>query len=172
VPYFLALVAGALCISEGAIIFKLIPKSDLVALNAIAVSAGSVLLLGLSVMAGEAWELPAAPGTWAALAYLILAGSVILFYLYLFVLARWDASATAYSFLLFPVATVIVAALLLGEAVGVPFIAGGALVLVGVWLGGQEDGRSPHGVCAQAHALRGRMTACGAHGAQYPQAVE
>ena len=47
-------------------------------------------------------------------AYLVLIGSVVLFYLYLYVLARWTASATAYSFLLFPVVTVLIAAWLVG----------------------------------------------------------
>ncbi len=42
---------------------------------------------------------------------------------------------TAYSFLLFPVATVIIASWLAGEVVAASFIVGGALVLAGVWLG-------------------------------------
>jgi drug/metabolite transporter (DMT)-like permease len=58
----------------------------------------------------------------------------VVFYLYLFVLARWTASATTYSFLLFPVATVPVAALLAGEVITASFILGGVLGLFGVRL--------------------------------------
>jgi drug/metabolite transporter (DMT)-like permease len=136
VPSFLALIAGAVCLSEGAVVFKLFPRGDLLATNAIAFSTGTLFLFILSLIAQEEWILPATVNTWAALIYLVLIGSVVLFYLYLFVLARWDASATAYSFLLFPVATVIIAAWLAGEEITISFIIGGALVMVGVWLGG------------------------------------
>ena len=136
VPSFLALIAGAACLTEGAVLFKRFPKGDLVATNAIALTTGTALLFALSLLAGEQGQLPTTPNTWAALLYLVLFGTVVLFYLYLFVLARWDASATAYAFLLFPVATVVIGAWLAGEVVTVSFLVGGALVLAGVWLGG------------------------------------
>lgn len=135
IPSLLALIAGAACIAEGTVIFKLFPKSHPVVTNALAVTTGAVLLLGLSRLAGEEWKLPETTNTWAAFTYLVLIGSVVLFYLYLFVLARWTASATAYSFLLFPVATVVIAAWLAGEMVTPSFIIGGGFVLAGVWLG-------------------------------------
>jgi drug/metabolite transporter (DMT)-like permease len=136
VSSFLALVAGAVCLSEGAIVFKLFPKGDLVATNALALTTGAALLLVLSFIVGELRPLPTTATTWLALIYLVLFGTVALFYLYLFVLSHWDASATAYSFLLFPVATVVIAAWLAGEVVTPTFVIGGAIVLVGVWLGG------------------------------------
>jgi drug/metabolite transporter (DMT)-like permease len=132
---FLALVAGAVCIAEGAVVVKLFPQSHPVATNAVAFTTGASIHLVLSLVVGEEWILPAATNTWAAFIYLVLIGSVLLFYLYLYVLARWTASATAYSFLLFPVATVPIAALLAGEVITVTFIIGGALGLFGVWLG-------------------------------------
>jgi drug/metabolite transporter (DMT)-like permease len=135
VPSLLAVFAGGVCIAEAAVVFKLFPQSHPVVTNSIAFTAGAFLLLCLSLIAGEGWQLPATANTWAAFTYLVLMGSVVLFYLYLFVLSRWDASVTAYSFLLFPVSTVVIAALLLGEVVTISFVAGGALVLVGVWLG-------------------------------------
>jgi drug/metabolite transporter (DMT)-like permease len=131
----LAIAAGALCISEGNVLYKLFPKSHPMATNAVAVSTGAVLLLTLSLITGEEWVLPATTNALAAVTYLVFIGSVVLFYLYLFVLSRWTASATAYSFLLFPIATVIIAAWLAGEAIRVSFLIGGAIVLVGVWLG-------------------------------------
>jgi drug/metabolite transporter (DMT)-like permease len=135
VASLLAVIAGGICIAEAAVVFKLFPKSHPVATNAVAVGAGALLLLGLSLIAGEEWVMPTSTSTWTAFAYLVIIGSVLLFYLYLFVLGRWDASVTAYSFLLFPVATVIIAAVVAGETVTASFIVGGALVLAGVWLG-------------------------------------
>jgi drug/metabolite transporter (DMT)-like permease len=132
---FLALLAGAFCIAEGSVLFKLFPKSHPVATNAVAFTMGASLLIGLSLLAGEEWILPTTTRTWAAFTYLVLIGSVLLFYLYLHVLSRWTASATAYAFLLFPVATVPLAALLAGEVITLSFIIGGALGLFGVWLG-------------------------------------
>ncbi len=135
IPPLLAVVAGAACMAEGSVVFKTFPKSDPVATNALAVTTGSLLLFGLSFAAGEEWQLPATANTWSAFTYLVVIGSVVLFYLYLYVLARWTASATAYSFLLFPVTTVIIAALIAGEALTPSFVVGGILVLAGVWLG-------------------------------------
>ena len=135
VASFLALVAAAACIAESAVILKLFPGGNPLATNALALTIGGALLLGLSRVAGEAWSLPVATNTWVAFVYLVVLGSVVLFYLYLYVLARWTASATAYSFLLFPLATVPVAALVAGEGITVSFLVGGTLGLFGVWLG-------------------------------------
>jgi len=131
----LAVLAGAACIAEGTVLFKLFPKSDPLATNTISTTTGAILLLLVSLLAGESWSLPASLTTWIAVAYLAVAGSVILFYLYLVVLVRWTATATSYAFLLFPVATVLIAAWLSGETITVRFIAGGLVVLLGVWLG-------------------------------------
>jgi drug/metabolite transporter (DMT)-like permease len=131
----LAITAGALCLAEGNVVFKLIPKSHPVATNAVAVSTGAVFLTLLSLVVGEVWVLPEAGNALWAVLYLVIIGSGVLFYLYLFVLKRWTASATSYSFLLFPVSTIIIAALLAGEAVSLSFIIGGLMVMAGVWLG-------------------------------------
>jgi len=135
VPSLLALVAGTACLAESAVVFKLFPQSHPMATNALALSIGAPLLFVLSLLAGEQWSLPTTRNTWAAFAYLVLIGSVVVFYLYLYVLARWTASATSYSFLLIPVATVVIAAWLAGEVITASFVIGGALVLAGVWVG-------------------------------------
>jgi drug/metabolite transporter (DMT)-like permease len=135
IPSILAVAASAACIAEGTVVLKIFPKSHPIVTNALALTVGALLLLGVSFATGEEWVLPAESDTWLAFIYLIFIGSVILFYLYLYVLARWSASATTYSFLLFPVATVLIAAWLAGEIVKMSFIAGGILVLIGVLLG-------------------------------------
>ena len=135
VPSLLALVAGGACLAEASVILKLFPQSHPLASNAVALTTGTPVLIAVSLLAGEEWSVPATPNTWAAYAYLVLIGSVMVFYLYLTVLARWTASATSYSFLLIPVSTVIIAAVLGGEVISPPFIIGGVLVLAGVWVG-------------------------------------
>jgi drug/metabolite transporter (DMT)-like permease len=135
IPSVLALVVGVAFLAEGAVILKLYPKSHPLAANAVALTTGAPILLVVSLLAGETWRLPGSTRTWAAYGYLVLIGSVAMFYLYLTVLSRWTASATSYSFLLIPVASVVVAAWVLGEAITASFLAGAALVLAGVWFG-------------------------------------
>lgn len=139
----LSVLAGAACIAEGTVLFKLFPRPDPLATNTIGTTTGAVFLVIISLLAGESWALPTSNSTWAAYAYLVVAGSVILFYLYLFVLSRWTASATSYSFLLFPVATVVIAAWLTDERINARFLLGGLVVLLGVWLGALRQTRQP-----------------------------
>ena len=135
VPSLLALLAGSMCIAEGGVVFKLLPRADPAATNAVALTTGAVLLAGLSLLAGEKWSLPASASTWVAFSYLVAIGSVAMFYLYLFILARWPASTTAYGFVLMPVVSVAISAWLTRETVTVSFGVGVVVVMVGIWLG-------------------------------------
>jgi len=140
-PALLALIAGAACIAEGSVLFKTFPRADPLTVNAVAVTTGAALLALVSSAAREPWTLPTTATTWVAFAYLVFVGSVVVFYLYLFVLSRWTASATSYAFLLFPVATVVIGAWLAGEDVTPRFLLGGAIVLAGVWVGAFSEAR-------------------------------
>lgn len=131
----LALVAAASCAAEAAVVVKLFPKCDPITMNSIAMGIGSVLLLGLSFLSGEPWILPTKATTWYALGYLIFVGSSILFVLYVFVIKRWTASGTSYSFVFFPLVAITLGALLAREPVTTSLILGGALVLIGVYVG-------------------------------------
>jgi drug/metabolite transporter (DMT)-like permease len=131
----LALIAAGVCLAEGTVVYKYFPKSHPVATNAVSVSIGAALLFALSFLVGERWILPTASNTWTAFLYLSLIGSVLLFYLYLFVLSNWTASATSYSFLLFPVSATLIGAWLAGEDITLMFILGGVFVMAGVYLG-------------------------------------
>ncbi|HUF40246.1 MAG TPA: DMT family transporter [Anaerolineales bacterium] len=135
IPSVLAVALAAGLIAESSVYFKTIPRTDPIVTNAVATTGGSIFLLIVSWLAGEAWSAPAAGGTWTAYLYLVLIGTVGLFYLYLFVLTRWTASATSYAFLLFPVSTVVIAALIAGETITADFAAGVMLVMSGVWVG-------------------------------------
>ena len=121
--------------AEGAVVFKLFPRSHPVATNAVAMATGTVPLVILSLLAGEQWSLPTTSSSWAALGYLVIIGSFVVFHLYVEVLARWTASAASYAFLLIPVVTVVIAAWLAGDVITTSFVIGGVVVLAGVWLG-------------------------------------
>lgn len=136
IPGIIALLLGALIGAEGNIIFKIYAMhSSPVVINALSLFSGALFLGIASLFAQETWNLPATSTGWAALAYLIIFGSVIMFYLFVYVLTRWTASAASYSILFFPLIATILAAWLAKETVTLPFILGGAVVLVGVWVG-------------------------------------
>jgi drug/metabolite transporter (DMT)-like permease len=129
------LVAAAACQAEAGIVVRRFPPGDPVAANAIGMLLGAGMLAVIALVTGEAIVVPARPETWLAMAYLIGPGSVAVFVLVLFVLARWTASATSYAFLLFPLVAIVLGGLLLDEPVQPSFLAGGAIVLFGVYLG-------------------------------------
>lgn len=146
----LALLAGVACAAEGTVVFKLYPRSHPMATNAVALTTGVPFLALLSLLTGERWALPSTLNTWAAYGYLVLIGSVGFFALTLHVLSRWTASAASYIFLLIPVSSVIMAALVLGESVTASFLAGAALVIAGVWLGAvREAPETAHMPCKE-----------------------
>jgi drug/metabolite transporter (DMT)-like permease len=113
---------------------KLLPSAHPVVTNAIGMSVGAVLLLLLSLVAGEDWRAPASPSVWTALIYLVIA-SPFLFMLFVYVIKRWTATGASYQFVLFPIVSVIGGALLLGEDVTSSLLLGAPLVLLGVYIG-------------------------------------
>jgi drug/metabolite transporter (DMT)-like permease len=144
IPIFplIALVAGVLVTAEGTVLYKTFPNSEPLAVNAYALTIGAAILLVISLVAGETWSLPATQATWTAYGYLVLGGSVLMFYMFLVVLNRWTASATSYILLLIPVATIIIAAWLLDEQVSTQFLIGSVIVVAGVWLGAISQPKS------------------------------
>jgi len=132
----LALIAGSAISGEGNVILKIFsPKSDPMATNALTLSAGLAFLFLTSFLIGEHHNIPRLPATWIAITYTVIPGSVIMFYLFVWLLSRWSASATSYVIMLFPIVATIAGSLLAGETITLTFILGGVLVLVGVWIG-------------------------------------
>ena len=126
---------GAAFISQSSIIVRGMPRNEPLWTNAIGMLAGSILLLALSAVAGDSWALPTRTTTWIAMAYLIVFGSVVAFSLSVYALRTLPASVVAYAVLLFPLVGVTVATLLTGERFSVSFVAGGAVMLSGVYIG-------------------------------------
>jgi drug/metabolite transporter (DMT)-like permease len=131
----LAAVASAVCIAQAAVLVRRFPAVHPVTMNAVGMTTGAVLLVAGSVLAGEPRLLPQRATTWAAVAYLVVVGSVVVFVLYLVVLRYWAASRAAYAFVLIPFVTVVLSAWLDNEPLGPGLLLGGLLVLAGVYVG-------------------------------------
>ncbi|MEX1073264.1 MAG: DMT family transporter [Chloroflexota bacterium] len=139
----LAVLLAAAALAETGVLIKLTPRAHPVATNAVGMLVGGLLLAALSVVTGESWTLPAQSDTWAAMLFLVIGGSVAVFWLYLFILGRWSASAVSIEFLLIPMATVVYSAILTGEAITPALLVGGAVILVGVYVGAYAAPRLP-----------------------------
>lgn len=131
----LAMIAAAVCAAEAAIVAKRFPPVPPLMMNAVGMTVGAVVLLALSFATGEPHASPGETATWLWLGYLVLLGSVAFFVIYLFVLGRWTASGASYQWVLFPVVSVVFASLFQGERITVGLVGGGALVLIGVYVG-------------------------------------
>lgn len=138
----LALLGAVLCVSQSVILAKRLSDHHPAVTNTVAAAVGGTALLSLSALAGETWSLPQRPEAAWALAYLVTLGSVGLFLALLTVVKRWTASATSYVFVLFPVATMLLEALLLGEPITFAGATGALLVMTGVWVGALAPDRS------------------------------
>jgi drug/metabolite transporter (DMT)-like permease len=141
-PHILAILAAAACFAEAGIVVKLFPPCHPYATNAVAMSTGTLMLAAASLIRGEPWILPSSASVWLSLIYLVI-GSVGAFLLYLFILGRWTATGVSYAFVLNPLVTVILATFLTDEIITVMFLAGGAVVLLGVYVGALKPAEEP-----------------------------
>ncbi len=113
-----------------------LPPSPFVATVCEMLAAG-LALLGAGALAGEfgLLRLAAMPAeAWAALAYLVLFGSLLAFSAYVWLLGNAPLSLTATYAYVNPVVAVLLGALILGEQVTWPILLGGAVVVAGVGL--------------------------------------
>jgi len=88
----LAAVASAVCIAQAAVLVRGFPAVHPVTMNAVGMATGAALLVAGSLLTGEARPLPQRATTWAAVGYLVVVGSAVVFVLYLLVLRYWAAS--------------------------------------------------------------------------------
>lgn len=134
-PHILAVLLAGISIAEGGVVLKKFPPNPPLATNAIGMSVGAVMLAAASLIAGEAWTIPTQTNTWIAFLYLVFIVTILAFMTYLFVLRNWTASATSYGFVLIPLVTMVLAAVLVGEQITLNFLIGAAFVLSGVFIG-------------------------------------
>jgi drug/metabolite transporter (DMT)-like permease len=134
-PHTMAIILAAVFIAEGGVLIKKFPPNPPIMTNAIGMTVGGFILGIASLVSGEKWIIPAQTSTWIAFLYLVILVTVVAFLLYMFVLGRWSASRTSYGFVLTPLVTIVVAAILAGEKITWNFLVGAGLVLAGVVVG-------------------------------------
>lgn len=127
----IALLLAAVCAAESGVVVKYFPRSHPAATNAVAMGLGTVALVVISLIAGERWIVPAQTTTVVAYGY-IVASTIVLFALVLYVLGRWTASAASLQFPIAPLVTVVAASILAGEGIALTFVVGALIVLAGV----------------------------------------
>ena len=143
IPHILAIVASSACFAEAGIVIKLFPPSHPFSTNAVAMTVGALIMGAASLIAGESRTLPSSTSTWMAMIFLVLGATVIGFLLYLFALERWTATGISYSFVLYPIVTVVLASILTDETISPLFLAGSAVVLLGVYIGALKPMKKP-----------------------------
>lgn len=142
IPHVLAIIAGAACFAEAGIVAKSFPRNNPYVTNAVAMPAGALILFVGSVLSGEKIIIPSQSLTWFWFGYIVIFVTITAFLLYLYVLGNWTASGTSYSFVLIPLVTVVLASWLAKEQITLQFLGGGALVLLGVWIGALMPAKS------------------------------
>jgi len=130
-----AVVAGAAFAAAAAVVTKrhgaaLHPA----ALNAPAMLIGAAALAATSLAAGEAFTFPRDRQAMAAIAYLAVAGSVVSFLAYFFLLKTWSATSVSFISVFTPVIALALGFVFLGERPTPLTAIGGALILAGVTL--------------------------------------
>jgi drug/metabolite transporter (DMT)-like permease len=108
---------------------------------------GVVTTTGITIVTGSALYLPVgiwlsrrssfealSPVGWGSVAYLVVLTSVVSYLLYYWALAREDASRVAIWSNTQPVLTAVLAWAIYGDRLTPSFVAGGALVILGVWM--------------------------------------
>lgn len=131
----LAAFASVICFAEAAVLVRRFPPVHPVMMNAVAMTVGAALLLVASAIARERWSVPQRAQTWFAMAYLVVAGSIAVFLLYLYVLRHWEASRAVYFDVMIPPVALALSAWLDEEPVSGGLVVGGTLVLVGAYVG-------------------------------------
>jgi drug/metabolite transporter (DMT)-like permease len=134
-PHVAAIIVGTGFLAQSGVVVKRFPPNPPIMTNAIAMTVGAIILGIASLATGEPRVIPVQTGTWAAMGYLGIFVTVFAFIFYIQVLNKWSASGTSYGFVLIPLVTVIIAALLTHEQISVNFLIGAALVLTGVFVG-------------------------------------
>lgn len=146
--YFVAALLGAIAIAASSVVAKAYPNVHPLNMNSIGAAAGTLLLAVSSLIFGEQWVFPDENTTLFAVGWLVIAGSVGLFQLYLFVIKRWTASATVYALTGMPVIAAVLGIFILDQPITMGVLIGGALVIAAVYVGAiarqRESFSRPH----------------------------
>ena len=107
-------------------------------LTAASMLIGAVVLMLAALAHGEGFRLPADAGTWAAVAYLSLIGSVLAFVVYFSLMKTWSVMSLSFISVFTPVIALLLGFVFLREPLTVAKIGGAVLILVAVVLANRQ----------------------------------
>jgi drug/metabolite transporter (DMT)-like permease len=136
----LAVLGATLCAAVASVVSKRdahdIPSATL---NATSMLVGATVLLLAALAHGEGFRVPTDAGTWAAVAYLSLVGSVLAFLIYFSLLKTWSVMSLSFISVFTPVIALLLGFVFLHEPLTLWRVAGTLLILVAVLLGNRAS---------------------------------
>jgi drug/metabolite transporter (DMT)-like permease len=131
----LAVLGATLCAAIASVVSKRdahdIPSASL---NATSMLMGAAILLLTGMALGEGVRVPGDAGTWAAVAYLSLVGSVLAFLIYFSLLKTWSVMSLSFISVFTPIIALVLGFVFLGEPLTIGKVGGAVLILVAVVL--------------------------------------
>ena len=136
----LAVLGATLCAAIASVVSKRdahdIPSATL---NATSMLVGAGVLLVAALVHGEGFRVPTDAGTWAAVAYLSLVGSVLAFLIYFSLLKTWSVMSLSFISVFTPAIALLLGFVFLHEPLTLWRVAGTLLILVAVLLGNRSS---------------------------------
>ncbi len=147
----LAIVLSATCAAFSTVAVKRWGHgTDPVTFNGLAMGVGALSLAAASLLAGEPWGVPSWPEGLGAILYLALAGSVVTFVTYLWLLKEAEATSLSFVALITPIVAILLGAGVGNETFDLLDLAGTAIVLLGIYVS------ISHRIAAMARAAVGQ----------------
>jgi drug/metabolite transporter (DMT)-like permease len=154
----LIVVGGALSWATGSLLSAKLPlPEDVAAGTAIEMLIGGAALAGFGPLVGEHWRAlatHASADAWIAIAYLALFGSILAFTAYVWLLKNAPISKISTYAYVNPVVAVVLAAVILGEAITPLMVLGGAVIVTAVAVVIRSESRPEAAVPAPAGVER------------------
>jgi drug/metabolite transporter (DMT)-like permease len=127
-----AVLAAAASASLGSVLLKRGPAIDVIPVNAVATGVGALVTLTASVLAGEAQVLPRTAAAWWPVVYLTVAGSLVAFVVYAWLIDVWPVTNANMVSVTVPVTGLVLGAAVAGESFSGLALVGAGLVVVGL----------------------------------------
>ena len=109
---------------------------DPIGFNVVAMAIGSTCLASISLVTGEAWSVPPWPAGLGAVLYLSLAGSVVAFVAWNWMLRTVSATSMSFVTMITPIVALVLGAAVANEGFQPLDIAGAGVVILGIYLSG------------------------------------
>ncbi len=137
-PMF-AVVIAAISAALSGIMLKRGPRQAPFGANAIACMVGLPVCLAGSFLSGEAHVIPTTMAAWAPILYLTVAGSVVAFVLYAWLVNRWIVSRISFIAVIVPIVALALGTLVRHERFPAASLLGAGMVFAGLALGIAAD---------------------------------